>query len=463
MKHLHTSSSDPSSPHDISIQLLPKVRDGLQLMPASQPGEHLIVRTDGKAVRMANRFIGILLACDGTRSDRNVAELVSDPQTPPIPESLVTKLVEQMTANGITERVPRVRPVVVLGDPHHSCRACGLSCEHHIVGPLAPDFIHQLTLNHRLLTPLHPRLLSQPPLMPMPDGQGYALNVVNNRCVFLDDDKLCLLHKHLGEDTKPLTCRTFPIVVIAAEDEIRVGLQPTCYELHQSFTDGPPLAETPILNGSATQRPPSPQTSLPPIPGAPASTPCDEEAILIAWASDPDVTPIEFFARLLGLPSQTPSRQALPTHTVQRLLHLLSTVGHTFVDADETSDSLYALRLHTLLAGLCALNNSPHLAPLLLPPLHTRFAMFTIAQGLFSRCGAQLPSPRFAALTLTLGVFAAALTSPPNLPDTIDDAFAHTLVAWNRCFLLTGHDAETLFGVPFDLTASLFDDTEDLP
>ncbi|GEM_PF-1270840 len=48
----------------------------------------------------------------------------------------------------------------------------------------------------------------------------YVINKKNGNCIFLDPDRLCLIHKHHGEKAKPITCRLYPFDIINWEDDV---------------------------------------------------------------------------------------------------------------------------------------------------------------------------------------------------------------------------------------------------
>lgn len=438
------------------IQYLPRTRPELRLLPAEQTGEHSIVRTDGKAVRMPNRFVALLLLCDGTRSARQVAELATVGGAP-IPTELVVKLAEQMAAHGVVELLPRARAVATFGDPRQSCEACGASCEHHLIGPLSPERIAQIERDHGRLVATVPRLATQPALMPMPDGEGQALNVVDGRCVFLGEDRLCLLHRHFGPASKPLTCQTFPIASVETGAELRVGIQPSCYQWHRTFLVGAPVTASSLSEEDLGYRTPSASVALPPLGTPIAATPLEEEARLLRWLSAPDLTLAELLARLAGASPSTPPRSLVPAARAELLRRVLQRAGRRQLDAMDghRTDTVHHGHTHALFAGLAQMATfDPDLT---LPERHRAFVMSAIGQGVFIRETGRLPAPRLGALVLTLGaVVARQLAPPPSGADTIDDAFAWPMIAWNRRFVI-GEAFLELFETPEDLGQLLTD------
>jgi Fe-S-cluster containining protein len=53
------------------------------------------------------------------------------------------------------------------------------------------------------------------------NAQGiYLIGKKGGQCVFLDSDNLCLIHKHHGENAKPLACRTYPLDIFNWQDDV---------------------------------------------------------------------------------------------------------------------------------------------------------------------------------------------------------------------------------------------------
>jgi len=435
------------------IQYLPCLRPGLRLVPAAQAGEHSVVRADGKAVRMPNRFVALLLLCDGTRAAREIAERASVGGGE-VAAELVVKLAEQMAAHEVVDLVPRVREVETWGEPRHACQTCGASCEHHLIGPLPAERVAQITRDHARLAEHVPRLRHQPPLMPMPDGEGEALAVIDGRCVFLGDDRLCLLHGHFGAQAKPLTCQTFPIASVEAEGEIRVGVQPSCYTLHRTFREGPRVTAEALSEGDLGYRTPASSVALPALGRSIAATPMEEEATLLGWLAEPDLTLAELFARVAGAPPARPPRVALPLDKAEALHRLLVGVarGRVAEMAAHRAPTVHHGHTWAMFSALAALEA---VAPdLTLPPPHRAFVMFAIGQGVFVRETGRLPAPRLGALVLALGALVAVQVAPPGQEEEISDGFAQAMIAWNRRFVVGVAFAE-LFAGPEAIEALL--------
>lgn len=95
----------------------------------------------------------------------------------------------------------------------YSCRQCGWCCRWWKI-TVTPEERDRL-LAHDWATE-DPRLAGvdlfwehRAPGEPFPVIQTAQ---IRRRCVFLDSDEFCIIHKVLGEEAKPATCRRFPII-----------------------------------------------------------------------------------------------------------------------------------------------------------------------------------------------------------------------------------------------------------
>ncbi|HAX61917.1 MAG TPA: hypothetical protein DCX95_05105 [Elusimicrobia bacterium] len=65
--------------------------------------------------------------------------------------------------------------------------------------------------------------------------------LIDDKCIFLDDDKYCLIHKKLGFDAKTSTCKIYPFKFIKTADGIIVRLSFVCPSIIKNT--GIPLEE----------------------------------------------------------------------------------------------------------------------------------------------------------------------------------------------------------------------------
>jgi Fe-S-cluster containining protein len=66
------------------------------------------------------------------------------------------------------------------------------------------------------------------------------LRHVGERCIFLDEDERCYIHKTVGPEAKPAICRGFPFRFVALPDgRTEAVLGPECRSWYRSFETGP--------------------------------------------------------------------------------------------------------------------------------------------------------------------------------------------------------------------------------
>jgi Fe-S-cluster containining protein len=115
----------------------------------------------------------------------------------------------------------------------HGCEGCGRSCEGHLVGPLPPSEVEAIQDALPRLRVLEPALEGLTPFMSVARKPGVYLRLVNGRCIFLDEERRCRIHKHLGEALKPSICRMFPYVRVLTDDGYRLAIGPGCFRHHK--------------------------------------------------------------------------------------------------------------------------------------------------------------------------------------------------------------------------------------
>jgi hypothetical protein len=84
------------------------------------------------------------------------------------------------------------------------------------------------------------------------DADGF-LRFPKGRCLFLDSNKLCRVHKQWGLEAKPRVCQVYPRRHISTETGLRFAIDPTCGSSWSSWRDGP--AEDPAAVDRSPRRP----------------------------------------------------------------------------------------------------------------------------------------------------------------------------------------------------------------
>lgn len=106
------------------------------------------------------------------------------------------------------------------------CHQCGVCCRGSIV-PLSDADVARLREQKWHERPEFARVPTTAPLAGSGGRQQLAKRA-DGSCVFLQEDGLCLIHKELGFDAKPLICRTFPLQLVPREKDAVLTLRRAC-------------------------------------------------------------------------------------------------------------------------------------------------------------------------------------------------------------------------------------------
>lgn len=124
-------------------------------------------------------------------------------------------------------------PILVRDDARFSCTMCGGCCGGHMVGPVSQEVLDGLDEHWPALereTGSRKGLFFG---LPSADGAAevgrhVVCHSTGGSCVFLTDDRRCLIHKRFGGDKKPEPCRIFPYEMLATPTGVVVTVQREC-------------------------------------------------------------------------------------------------------------------------------------------------------------------------------------------------------------------------------------------
>lgn|GEM_PF-3445798 len=123
----------------------------------------------------------------------------------------------------------------------HGCVASGGCCHGTDVGPLKPDDIEKIEAID--WSPHLPDDVSRDDWLVEttgPNGETITLlGMRHGRCVFLDSDKLCVVHKVAGSEQKPTICRQFPYTFTRTPRGVDVSYSMECRAWHRARAGGP--------------------------------------------------------------------------------------------------------------------------------------------------------------------------------------------------------------------------------
>ncbi|MEL6180801.1 MAG: hypothetical protein AAFS10_17700, partial [Myxococcota bacterium] len=307
--------------------------------------------------------------------------------------------------------------------------------------------------------PLYPDIAQlEAPVVPLeskPEARRLALNE-DKICVFLGDDRLCRIHKHMGSAAKPLICRTFPVQIVETESELRVGVS-RCFEAHHSYNDGSPEQSPSEITGLSDSEPmaldkrglnPADRLNLMPpiITGTLSARNAALEKQWLSLLQHPEVT-VELLMHTL---LEAATRRPLPKPHAG----LLSSPGgakvvsnalgtwasslytHSKEQFERSADWTLHAATRSLLLCLMGIENRPFTG---LTPGERDYGFHVLREWFFVRNWYNQGTFEHSSLVMVLGLIAAhwhaedAGVEDPNLPG---DAFAYPLTAWTR---ITGH------------------------
>lgn len=133
-----------------------------------------------------------------------------------------------------------MRLQIIEPDAKFSCGSCGHCCDQPWRTAIEADKVAALD-RHDFSN--YPQLAGKKFYRPAADGRpGYfdLSKGVGTKCIFLDTDRMCIIHKELGAEAKPAMCRQFPLLSSRTWVDERVSLNYACPAVQRN--DGAPLA-----------------------------------------------------------------------------------------------------------------------------------------------------------------------------------------------------------------------------
>lgn len=131
-----------------------------------------------------------------------------------------------------------------------TCHGCGMCCRSYGIVPISDEERATITARAAELAP-HVKTPESGWFLEKRGKEeenqpfhGWSIaHQPDGSCIFLDDDGLCLVHKRLGIEAKPQTCRQFPLKFTARPDGLVVTIRPECETLARSRDDGMALTD----------------------------------------------------------------------------------------------------------------------------------------------------------------------------------------------------------------------------
>lgn len=281
-----------------------------------------------------------------------------------------------------------------LREPRHACHACGACCHGmriRLLGDEETTRIRALALALEVDDPVH-------------EGR---LRFEEGHCVFLSEDKLCRIHQTFGANAKPVLCRQYPAVVVDTETDTRIGIDPGCFTLYQTWREGDPISDdAPLVPNASVQDPD--QTGV--------------ERVILSMAARPDATITNVLRFLTHQPPGNTMPEGLAGRWVERLR---STSLSRLLARPETGDPVRNALMPVVVAARSWDPNHPPSWPAVTPEQEA-FALEIVRRTVFLRLLHAMPSVAAAGLLTLLGSVAAGWTSSEP------EAFGKATIAWGR-------------------------------
>lgn len=121
-----------------------------------------------------------------------------------------------------------MRLQVIEPDAKFSCGSCGHCCDQPWRTAIEADKTAALD-RHDFSK--YPQLAGKKFYRPPADGRPGYFDLAKGegtKCIFLDTDRLCIIHKELGAEAKPAMCRQFPLLSSRTWVDERVSLNYAC-------------------------------------------------------------------------------------------------------------------------------------------------------------------------------------------------------------------------------------------
>jgi len=227
---------------------VPPLRDDLR---AKKLGGRIVIEDPARRVRVPIDELGLAVMevlSEGPIDPDDLAEAIEAPrielqrrvallarqsflQTARAAEQL--RVHEDSAANDVELTVGETTALRFQPTLSHGCVACGGCCHGTDVGPLKDDDVAKIReIDWRPLLPndVSPEdWIDEVPAERSPTKTPIRLmGMRQGRCVFLGEDKLCIIHKHKGSQQKPTICRQFPYTFTKTPQGIDVSFSTEC-------------------------------------------------------------------------------------------------------------------------------------------------------------------------------------------------------------------------------------------
>lgn len=209
----------------------------------------------GRFTTLPASAVALLLLADGQRTVGDIYDASAKLGMRLDDPARVVVLFRDLERAGMVEMAWHYETLVPV---RHRCTASGMCCEGHLICVSKSEAASVRKLAPQLVA-YDPNVPQIDPVTVIEDAgeeSELALTMVDGHCLFLGDDRLCMIHKHLGAEAKPLICRLFPLRVVNTEEGFRVGITSRCVDAHLSWNSVDPATPEQALGAIGLDWPP---------------------------------------------------------------------------------------------------------------------------------------------------------------------------------------------------------------
>jgi Fe-S-cluster containining protein len=223
--------------------VIPPLRDDLIIEQDEATGAGAVHdKALGQRIKLDARGIAVLRSLDRQQSltdlaerldssEENLGRVIDVLQRRHLLQDDDTRLhVEESTSLTEVLAAPSSEvPLLIRPEAAFSCTMCGSCCGGHNIGPVLPDTRAGIEAHRdELLTATGSEGDLFVTVPSGPQGEQVLCHSRDGSCVFLTEERRCLLHQRYGASSKPRICRLFPYNLVATPKGVAVSISQEC-------------------------------------------------------------------------------------------------------------------------------------------------------------------------------------------------------------------------------------------
>lgn len=400
---------------------------------------------DGERVDVPLEVAALLWLADGVRTIEAIHEIAAEGGAT-LSLERVERALRRLQDVGLVafQSLDEVAHRLLPGTVAHVCEGCGRSCEGHLVGPLPPSEVATIQGVLSQLQAKEPTLVGQAPFMSVAQNPGGVyLRLVEGRCIFLDGERRCMIHKHIGPEFKPSICRMFPYARVLTEEGYRFAIAPGCFRHHKQPQTTQEDAPQEMWADVTRQFGAADVTLTRLAPPTPDETRRDD--LLVVWLGEQGRGLGELVGELVGEFVLGQEAKGHIDHISPQTVRMCGALGMRLLPALRGSRSFigsmtkysgpFAQSLRDLIAAIEHAGGEDVLdAPIPLPPHTERWMLDALRRSLFIRDALSFPDTQQAVAALVAGWVIALHQAARTHTDhnALHNAACELWAAWYR-------------------------------